>query len=216
VRAHVRLFAAARDALAASELDLELPDGTTAGQLLAVLAERGGPLLLRCTVAIDRTAGPPQRVLPAGAELAVLPPVSGGAQLLRLGPEPIRAEAVLAALADPDLGGQVLFLGTVRGRTDAEQTAELEYEAYEAMALGVLEDIASRAAHLWPGVQMALWHRTGVLQPGEAAVAVAAAAVHRGDAFAAARFGIERLKAELPVWKRERGVDGATRWVAHP
>jgi molybdopterin converting factor subunit 1 len=217
VRIEVRLFAGAAEAVGARRLRLDLPEGATAADCLAALAVRGGDVLRRCRVAVDRRLVAPEAPLPEGAEVAVLPPVSGGAlRLCRVGPEPIRAEELLAAVADPDLGGNVLFLGTVRGRTGAERTEELEYEAYEEMAEETLRRLADEAARWWPGVRLALVHRTGPVPPGEGAVGVAAAAAHRGDAFAAARFCIERLKRELPVWKRERGPDGRSRWVEHP
>lgn len=217
MRVAVRLFAGAADALGARQLAVELPDGATAGDLREELARRGGPLLQRCTVAVDRRAVTPGHVLPPGAEVAVLPPVSGGGErpLLHVGPEPIGAEALLRAVGGADLGGQVLFLGTVRGHTDGAETVRLEYEAYAEMAEVVLQQIAAEAGRLWPGVRLAVWHRIGSLDPGEAAVGVAAAAAHRGDAFTAARFAIERVKAELPVWKREHARSGAARWVEH-
>lgn len=215
MRVRVRLFASAAEACGGRELEVELPDGATAGQLLSALAGSGGPLLLRCTVAVRRQAVGPQAALPPEAEIAVLPPVSGGSPAFRVGPEPISADAILAEVAGPGLGGQVLFLGTVRGTTDGADTTGLDYEAYPEMALAVLEAVARRCAELWPGAHLAVWHRTGHLEPGQVAVAVAAAAAHRADAFAAARLAIERVKAELPIWKKEWSPDGQSRWVDH-
>jgi molybdopterin synthase catalytic subunit len=214
----VRLFGPAAEAVGSRELDLEVPEGTTAAAIRARLASRGGPVLERCAVAVDGRPAEPGAAVPPGSEVALLPPVSGGqgGGLLRTGPEPISVDLVLQAVADPDLGGRVLFLGTVRGRTDGTETSSLEYDAYREMAARVLEDIASRAEELWPGVRIAIWHRTGTLHPGDTAVAVAAAAAHRGDAFAAARLAIECVKAELPVWKKERAPDGTGRWAWHP
>lgn len=212
----IRLFASAAEAVGAREVREDPARAPTARALLELLATRGGPLLLRCAVAVDRRAAAPETPLRPGAEIAVLPPVSGGAGPFHVGPGPLSADAVLAEVADPDLGGQVLFLGTVRGRTGESVTAHLEYEAYVDMALAVLAGIARRAGEFWPGCRVAMWHRTGVLRPGEPAVAVAAAATHRGDAFAAARFCIERLKVELPVWKKEVSPQGAAVWVDHP
>lgn len=216
LRWRVRLFAAAADALGAREVEVVLPAVPTAAGLLRHLAERGGDLLLRCAVACDGHLLPAAAEVPPGADVAVLPPVSGGAATLGVGPEPLHAEDVLAALGSAELGAQVLFLGTVRGSTDGSPTRELEYEAYSEMALTVLADIAARAESRWPGCRLAMRHRTGTLRPGEAAVVVAAAAAHRGDAFAAARYCIERLKVELPVWKKQVSPGGAGVWVDHP
>ncbi len=216
VRLKIRLFAAAADAIGAREATEEFADVPTARMLLQTLARRGGPLLLRCSVAVDRHVVPADSRLPEGADVAVLPPVSGGAGLLHVGPEPITAEAVVAEAAQPDLGAVVLFLGTVRGLTDGVQTEHLQYEAYTDMAMLVLEGIAARAQACWPGCRIAMWHRIGLLKPGEPAVAVAAATTHRGDAFAAARYCIERLKVELPIWKKEVFPGGRAVWVDHP
>lgn len=216
MRLAVRVFAGAAEALGARLVEVELPEGATAGQCLEALAERGGGLLRRCRVAVDRATVGPAHVLHAGSEVAVLPPVSGGADHLVVGPEPISADGLLAAVADPDCGGNVLFLGTVRGRTGDWRTERLEYEAYGDMADEVLARIAAAARRMWPGVRLAMAHRTGAVPPGQAAVGVAAAASHRGDAFAAARFCIERIKTELPVWKKERSPEGREFWVEHP
>ena len=212
----IRLFASVAERFGTRELSLELPDGTTAGQLLARLSRDGGELLGRCVVAVDRRAVPADHILGEGLEIAVLPPVSGGAPALYVGPDPISPERILGEVADPDRGGTVLFLGTVRGHTDGEASTHLEYEAYESMAIRVLEEISSSCGTMWPGTRIAIWHRTGTLRPGEIAVAVAAASAHRADAFAASRFAIERLKAALPVWKREWSPDGGSRWADHP
>ena len=212
----VRLFAAAAEALGARTCRVQLPEGASAADLLEALAARGGDLLRRCQVAVDQERVPALQRLPESGEIVVLPPVSGGAAALRVGPEPIAAEALLAAIHDPDLGAEVLFLGTVRAHTDGQATVHLEYEAYGPMAERTLDAIAGRAARLWPGCRLAIAHRTGRLEPGEAAVGVAAASAHRGEAFAAARFCIERVKAELPVWKKEWSPDGQTSWVDHP
>ena len=214
MRLSVRLFGAAAEVAAAPRLCVEVPDGSTVAQIQAALQPRLGALAGRCVIAVDRRVAAPHDVVAAGAEVALLPPVSGGDG--RVGPEPVDPAALLAEVSDPDLGGVVLFLGTVRGRTDGTlATARLHYEAYTAMAVDVLDALALQAGRLWPGVRIAMRHRTGTLAPGDVAVGVAAAASHRGDAFAAARFCIERLKVELPVWKKEEAPDGSGFWVEH-
>ena len=215
MRLTIRLFASAAAAMGARQIEVELPERATAGQCREILAARGGDLFRRCTVAVDLVAVAPDHPLLPGGEVAVLPPVSGGQDLFTIGPAPLSAETLLAAVADSDCGGNVLFLGTVRGHTDEVETARLEYEAYVEMAAVVMAQIAGQATRLWPGVRLAMAHRTGALPPGAAAVGVAAAAAHRADAFAAARYCIERVKAELPVWKREEMPGGTGAWVAH-
>ena len=136
--------------------------------------------------------------------------------ILYVGPDPVVADRLLQAVAHADAGASVLFLGTVRRSTGTTQTDLLHYEAYGAMAEDVLRGIAAAARSLWPGVRLAIAHRTGDLRPGDVAVGVAAAASHRGDAFDAARFCVERLKLQLPVWKKEHLSDGSAYWVDHP
>lgn len=211
----VRLFASAAEAVGTRTLRVRLPEGASAADLLDALAIRGGDLIRRCQVAVNRERVGADHRLPAEGEIAVLPPVSGGAAL-RVGPEPVDVASLLAEVSGPALGAQVIFLGTVRAHTDDHDTVVLEYEAYGPMAERVLDAIATRAARHWPGCRLAIAHRTGGLAPGEIAVGVAAGAAHRGDAFAAARFAIERVKAELPVWKKEWSPQGQSSWVDHP
>ena len=172
----VRLFGVAAEAAAAPNLLLEVADGSTVAQVRAALQARLGPLVGRCAIAVDRRLAAPVDTVAADAEVALLPPVSGGEG--RIGPEPIDPTSLLAEVRDPDLGGAVLFLGTVRGRTDgAVVTARLHYEAYTEMASEVLEALAVQAAHLWPGARIAMRHRTGTLAPGDVAVGVAVARI---------------------------------------
>lgn len=126
--------------------------------------------------------------------------------------EPIDTAALLAEVGDPELGGTVLFLGSVRRGDDDGPVTAIEYSAYEAMAEAEIDRIVSEAVARWPGVRLGVRHRLGTVATGEASVAVAAAMPHRAEAFEAARHMIEELKRRLPVWKREQFEDGARRW----
>ncbi len=130
----------------------------------------------------------------------------------RIGPEPVSAAEVEAAVAGPDCGAVAVFLGTVRNATKGKPVVALEYEAYAEMALAVFAQIAARAGEKWPLVRLAIHHRVGRLEPGVASVAIAAASPHRADAFDACRFAIEQLKADAPIWKKELYADGS-QWV---
>lgn len=132
--------------------------------------------------------------------------------LAGLSDRPIRA-AELAATVDPGSGAVVTFEGRVRDTNEGRRVVRLHYDAYPAMADRVFSDIVrrARAAHAVTAVRVL--HRTGSLDVGETAVAVVVAAGHRAEAFAAARFVIEAVKAELPVWKREEYEDGTARWL---
>jgi molybdopterin synthase catalytic subunit len=111
----------------------------------------------------------------------------------------------------PDCGAVVVFSGTVRDHAEGRPGVQsLEYEAYEAAATGRFAAIAAEARRQWPGVgRIALWHRTGLLAVGESAVVVVVSAPHRAEAFEAARYAIDTLKAAAPIWKHETWRDGA-------
>ena len=116
-------------------------------------------------------------------------------------------------VAKPEHGAVVLFVGITRQYTDARETRRLEYEAYGPMAAAEMARIGQEAEQRWPGVRMAIGHRTGFVPIGEASVVIAAASPHRPNAFAAARYAIEELKRRVPIWKREHYADGSVEWV---
>ena len=132
--------------------------------------------------------------------------------MIRLTDEPIRVDDLLRAASDPGAGAIVLFVGTTRDHNDGRTVERLEYEAYPGMAENELERIAAAVGDRWPVARVAIVHRTGVVPIGEASVAIAASAAHRGDAFDAARFAIDRLKEVVPIWKKEFFEGGAV-WI---
>ncbi len=115
----------------------------------------------------------------------------------------------------PHCGAIVTFLGTVRDLTDGKVTTSLEYEAHPALAEKALADIEAEARQRWPVGEVALIHRLGHLDVGEVSVAVAVSCPHRAQAFEACRYIIERLKQQVPIWKKEHWADGTEEWV-HP
>lgn len=117
---------------------------------------------------------------------------------------------LLAEVQSPERGGTCVFLGTVRN--DGDVTG-IDYSAYETMAFAEIERILADATTQWPEARVMLQHRLGVIPVGEASIAIAAAAPHRDDAFAACRFVIEEVKKRLPVWKKELSADGSATWV---
>jgi molybdopterin synthase catalytic subunit len=127
--------------------------------------------------------------------------------------EPISAASLAGGLTGPGQGAVVSFEGRVRDRNDGRPVRTLHYDAYEAMAADVLREIGLEAAERHGAAAVALAHRTGELRPGEVSVAVAAAAPHRDQAFAAARHAIEEIKKRLPIWKLESYEDGTQRWL---
>jgi molybdopterin synthase catalytic subunit len=138
--------------------------------------------------------------------------------LLAVGAEPLRLDDLIAAVAVRETapsgsdGAVVTFLGLVRNHNQGRRVLFLEYEAYAPLALKTFERIAAEVGQRWPGVGLALHHRTGRIEIGDASVAIAAASAHRADAYAACRYTIERVKQIAPVWKREV-FEGGEVWI---
>ncbi len=125
----------------------------------------------------------------------------------------ISLDALLADVQSPERGGTCVFLGTVRNGPEEVGVTEIEYSAYEPMAEAEIERILGDTRERWPEVRVALRHRLGRVPAGEASIAIAVAAPHRAEAFAACRHVIEEVKRRLPVWKKEYRVDGTAAWV---
>jgi molybdopterin converting factor subunit 1 len=216
IKVRVLYFAVLRERLGRTSEECELPPGTTVAELLSRLAQRNpglATLLPVLKVAVNLEFAVVNRILKEHDEVALLPPVSGGAAPhCRLSVEPLRLDEVVAAVRDPRNGGLVTFVGQVRGENRGRQVVGLEYEAYPAMAEQAMRLIAEEIARELPMVQVAIIHRVGILRVGEDAVAIAASAPHRADAFEACRRAIEQLKRSVPIWKKETTTDGEE-WV---
>ena len=133
--------------------------------------------------------------------------------LVRVAGEPIGAEEAIAFVGDPGAGGTCVFLGTVRDHSEGGGVSGLSYEAWEEQAVRRLEELAGELFEHWPLSKVALLHRFGELSVGEVSVVVACSAPHRREAFEACRHGIERLKQDVPIWKKEHLVSGESSWV---
>jgi molybdopterin synthase catalytic subunit len=209
----VLYFAAAREAAGVAQASLA-PVPATVGALrqrLAAEVPALARLLPRCRIAVDEDFVEDDAPLRDGAEVAIVPPVAGGAPCFRVTAEPLSLDEVVAAVSGPGLGGIVTFTGTVRAETHGRRVLRLEYEAYTGMAEKQLARIGAEVGAT-SGAVTAVVHRVGTLSPGEAAVVIACAAPHRAPAFQACQAVLERLKQEVPIWKREVFEDGTT-WV---
>ncbi len=133
--------------------------------------------------------------------------------LVKITPEPLEVKEAVDFAGDPAAGGICVFLGTVRDHSAAGSVTGLRYEAWEELAEKRLEEIAGEMFEKWPARKVALLHRTGDLAVGEVSVVVAASAPHRAEAFEACRHGIERLKEDVPIWKKEVLASGEAHWV---
>lgn len=135
--------------------------------------------------------------------------------IIELTHDVIDTAALLESVQSHQAGAVILFLGTVREMTQGRQTVALDYEAYPDMALAKMREICDEACRRWPIERVAIIHRLGRLELGEASVAVAVSCGHRVEAFEAGRYLIDELKVRVPIWKQENWADGSTEWV-HP
>jgi molybdopterin synthase catalytic subunit len=135
------------------------------------------------------------------------------AVLVRISAEPLSVDEALGFVGDPAAGGTCVFVGTVRDHSDAGDVTGLHYEAWDDLATQRLGEIAAEMLGGWPLRKVAILHRTGDLGIGEASVVVACSAPHRAVAFEACRHGIERLKEDVPIWKKEGLASGEAQWV---
>jgi molybdopterin synthase catalytic subunit len=133
--------------------------------------------------------------------------------LVRISADPLPVDEALSFVGDPGAGGTCVFVGTVRDHSDGGAVTGLHYEAWEELATRRLEEISAEMFEGWPVRKVAILHRTGDLEVGEASVVVACSAPHRAEAFEACRHGIERLKEDAPIWKKEGLVSGEAGWV---
>ena len=207
----MRLFAGLRELAGAGRRELELADGAAVKDVWAALGLPGGEpegLLY----AVNREYAPAGRTLADGDEVGLIPPVSGGADDVRVTDQPLSLETVVDAVSADDAGAVATFTGTVRRSSRGRTVEHLEYEAYEDMAVELLARLAAelRERHGLTGV--AIHHRTGRVEIGEASVVIAVSAPHREAAFAACREAIETLKTEIPLWKKEV-YEGGEEWI---
>src|SRR3954463_11459531 len=198
----VRLFAGLRERAGRSELELELPDDACVGEALAAVADltAGVPVVM----AVNREYADEGDRLSPGDELALIPPVSGGAGVVS--EEALDLGALAARVRDPRAGAVVTFSGVTR------DVPQLDYEAYAEMAAEQIEAIVAAAIERHGLCAAAAEHRVGRVPRSEASVIVAASAPHRAEAFAGAREIIDEIKRRAPIWKREEGdwVQGQT------
>ncbi len=199
---------------------LELTDGARVSDLWKQLTEkypRFSAFANSAAVAVNQVYAPPSTELKDGFEIALLPPVSGGTgegaaretAYVRIVHERIVPHDIVPPLERPEDGAIVIFDGIVRNHSRGRKTRYLEYEAYEAMALKMMEELAEQARKTFPIRNVALVHRLGHLDVGESSVLIAVYSAHRAAAFEACRWLIDTLKKTVPIYKKEYFEDGA-------
>jgi molybdopterin synthase catalytic subunit len=206
VQVTVKLFAGLRELAGVSERTLDgVARVADVWPALALGDEPDGLLY-----AVNRRYAPRDQELADGDEVALIPPVSGGA--FRVSAEPLSLGDAVAEVASEDAGAIATFTGTVRRRSRDRNVVRLEYEAYAEMAEEVLAELARELTERYDLCAIAIHHRVGPLDPGEASVVIAVSAPHRAEALAACRDAIDALKERLPVWKKEIYADGEE-WI---
>jgi molybdopterin synthase catalytic subunit len=208
MRIGVRLFAGLRELAGTRATEVELPEGATAGDVWSALELGDEPPGL--LIAVNKAYAPRDSVLAAGDEVALIPPVSGGA--FRLSEQPLSLEEAVREVASEQAGAIATFTGTTRSHSRGRDVIRLEYEAYEGMAEAEMERIAAELKERYTLVEVAIHHRVGVVGVGETSVVIAVSSAHRGDALAACADAIDTLKGTVPLWKKEIYV-GGEQWI---
>lgn len=215
----VLYFAFFRERLGMDAQELALDEGATVKEALELLAQMHpciASMQGRYRAACNQEMVDLQEVLRDGDELALIPPVAGGADSdarhCQVIDAPLSLDRVVQAVSGNAMGGIVTFTGQVRDFNDGHSVERLEYEAYEDMAIKVMTRLCDEIEAELPGTRLAVEHRVGKLGIGDVAVVIAAAAPHRAEAFTACRSLIDRLKEHVPIWKKEIAPDGAE-WI---
>ena len=204
----VRLFAALRERAGARETALELDEGASVDDVWPALGLGEEPSGL--VYAVNRAYVERGTPLADGDEVALIPPVSGGAFVLS--GEPLSLERAAAEVASDGAGAIATFVGTTRARSRGRDVIRLEYEAYEGMAEAEMERIAGVLRERHDVIDVAIHHRVGPVEIGETSVVIAVSAAHRAAAFDACREAIDTLKQTVPLWKKELYV-GGEEWI---
>lgn len=217
----IKFFARTREAVGTGLLKRNLADQATVTDLMEALQQEFPKLVEvvpHTVVAVNQEFANPDTRLAEGDEVALFPPVSGGSGAdegkFAITFEPISLDQIAAKVVRPETGAVAVFGGVVRDVSAGKPVEHLEYEAYEAMAVERLRQVAAEARAQWPKiVDIAIVQRIGRLEVGENAVVVAVSSPHRGDGcFEACAYAINRLKQIVPIWKKEVSPDGSE-WI---
>lgn len=214
---HVKLLGQCRELAGVESVDLHLSEAPLVRTAVGMLNDRFPELKRlgeRLLIAVNEQYATPETPLAEGDTLALFPPVSGGADddLFRLTREPIDTPGFVKHLLRSRDGAVVAFEGVVRDHSMGKAVLFLEYEAYEPMALKMMQQIGQEVHEKWPIDRLGIIHRLGRMEIGETSVTIVVTSAHRRPAFEASHYAIDRLKKIVPIWKREFFDDGAV-WV---
>ena len=203
---HVKLFAGLRERAGWSEREVDRIDRVADVWAALDLGDEPQGLLY----AVNKEYAERDRPLADGDEVALIPPVSGGA--FRLTEDPLSLDAVVDEVRSDEAGAIATFIGTTRVESRGRTVLHLDYEAYEEMAEQVMAQIAADLKRRYDLGEIAIHHRTGRVEIGEASVVIAVSAPHRQDALAACKDAIDTLKEQVPLWKKEF-YEGGEEWI---
>jgi molybdopterin synthase catalytic subunit len=221
IQVRVLAFGVLKDVFGSHSAPVELPEGSTVGDLLRGLGERHDAARLRgIAVSVNAEYATAAQVLHDGDEVGLLPPVSGGTSRpagaadpiqveIALTRDPIDADNLVAAAKRGEDGAVVVFDGIVRNNSRGRSTLHLDYEAYEEMAAKQMRELAGKACVQFGVRHVTIVHRLGRLLVGETSVLIVVASAHRAQAYEASRWLIDTLKKTVPIWKKETFIDGA-------
>jgi MoaE-MoaD fusion protein len=219
IAVRARLFARLREQAGTDTENVELPSGSTVADVYDAVRKLHPQLEASRSVvraALNQEFADWNASVADGDEVAFIPPVSGGAHgagvLFELTARPLDARRLEMAVAHKGAGAICTFTGVVRDSSRGRSVTHLEYEAYGEMATAQMRRIADEIAERWPEARVAMAHRTGLLEIGEPSVVVSVSSPHRAEAIAACKWGIDRLKESVPIWKKEHAADG-TYWI---
>ncbi|MFL6215270.1 MAG: molybdenum cofactor biosynthesis protein [Blastocatellia bacterium] len=213
----ILLFGQARETVGAATLELEvMQPATVASAFARLMAEHPKLAAMERSLlfAVNEEYARREQPLNDGDQLAVLPPVSGGADadVVEITREPIDIPALRTRLLAGESGAVVIFDGVARNNTKGRPTRFLEYEGYDAMALKTMAQIVAEVREKWPINRVGIIHRLGRIEISESSVVIVVASAHRRVAFEACQYAIDRLKKIVPIWKKEYFEDGEV-WV---
>jgi len=219
IAVRTRLFARLREQAGTDSENVEVSRGATVADVYDALRKAHqslDPNRDSVRAAVNQEFAEWEVIVADGDEVAFIPPVSGGAHpvgvFFELTTDPLDPRRLEAAVAHAGAGAICTFTGIVRDSSRGRAVTHLEYEAYPDMAKAEMRKIAGEIAERWPDARVAFAHRTGRLEIGEASVVVSVSCPHRAEAVEACRFGIDRLKESVPIWKKEHAFDGSF-WI---
>jgi MoaE-MoaD fusion protein len=218
VEVTVRFFAGCREAVKQDEATVAVSDGATLSDLQGALAAQFPAIahyVERVRYSVNWEYVTPDVELSDGDEVAMIPPVAGGSDRSRawVTEDAVSEEDVRPLVETSASGAVVIFLGVVRNHAEGKAVEALTYEAYPPMADKKMLEIAEEAHAKWPLHRVAVAHRIGHLGIGDASIAIGVSSSHRREAFAACEFVMDRIKEDVPIWKKEHWAGGPAHWV---